>query len=73
MKLTQAQKLTKLQEAVIGCSAYKEIVFLIEEALETDGFKHRDLTGFDGPDYDLADEYFFVCIKRIMKDLALKV
>lgn len=62
MTLTIAQKKKVLK------SARGEVAQVLQDALDTDGFKHRDPPFFSDETVDDVEDYFFDCVKAIVTE-----
>lgn len=53
-------------------AAQRESALVLREALDTDGFKHRDIAGVSEENYEKADALFFKEVEKIERELKAK-
>lgn len=71
------KNLTAKQKKAVMAYAYGRVAYVVQDALECDGFKHRHVEeaigiGLNDELADTADDYFFECVEKIQKELETK-
>lgn len=56
---------------MVSRAAWREVFHVLKEALDCDGFKHRELPYF-ADKYDETDDYFFACVDGIIATIERK-